>query len=239
MKDYRISAITRGIAIIAFAICLLLSKTEAYQTYPMVKIGMCIILGLVIIEQLVAKSWIGVCFPLGIIACLFQKEIGLGDVNYAVIILAFVLIGIGLTLIFEKKNKHINMWKEGRERFAAGGGTEYTEDGDCFDLDNNLGTKTQYVNIKDLKRGSIDNAMGQLTVYMNGTTIAPEGAHLDIDNGMGQLKIYMPKEFRVAFSYDNGLGKINIHGECSKDESQPLIHANVDNGLGTTDIYFE
>ena len=214
MKDYRIKAIVRGLAIIAFALCLLLSKTAAYETFPMVKIGMCIILGLIIVEQLIERSWVGVCFPLGIVACLFQKEIGLGDVSYAVIILAFLLIGIGFSLIFGK-NKAVHMWKQGHECFTAGGGTEYTEDVDCFDLDNNLGTKTQYVNIKNLKHGSIDNAMGQLTVYMNGTTIAPEGANLDIDNGMGQLKIYMPKEFRVAFSYDNGLGKINVHGECS------------------------
>ena len=102
-----------------------------------------------------------------------------------------------------------------------------------------MGTKTQYVNIKNLRQGTIDNALGQLTVYMNGTTIAPEGAKLDIDNGLGQLSIYFPKEFRVVFKTENGLGKINIHGEGSKDENQPIVYANVDNGLGSTDIYFE
>ena len=96
MKDYRIKSIVRGLAIIAFAVCLLLSKTAAFSAYPLIKIGMCIILGLILIEQLFEKSIIGVCFPLGIAACLFQQELGLGNVHYAGIILAFLLIGIGL-----------------------------------------------------------------------------------------------------------------------------------------------
>lgn len=238
MKDYRIKAVVRGLAIIAFAVCLLLSKTAAFQTYPMVKIGMCIILAIVLIESLFERSWLGVCFPLGIGACLFQNELGLGSVNYAIIILAFVLIGVGFTLIFGKK-KYTKIYENAHDKFCDAGGSEYTEDIDRFDLDNNMGTKTQYVNIKNLREGTIDNALGQLTVYMNGTTIAPEGAKLDIDNGLGQLSIYFPKEFRVVFKTENGLGKINIHGEGSKDENQPIVYANVDNGLGSTDIYFE
>ena len=105
MKDYRIKAIARGLAIIAFAVCLLLSKTGAFTAFPMVKIGMSIILILVVIEALVEKSFLGVFFSLGLMACLFQKEIGLESVSYAIIILAFVLIGVGFTLIFGKKPK--------------------------------------------------------------------------------------------------------------------------------------
>ena len=91
----------------------------------------------------------------------------------------------------------------------------------------------------EAKNGNIDNALGQLTVYMNGTTIDKDGAVLDIDNGMGKLNVYFPKEFRVHFNCDNGMGTINMHGECSQDESQPLIRANVDNGMGCIDFYFE
>ena len=65
-----------------------------------------------------------------------------------------------------------------------------------------------------------------------------EGAFLDIDNGLGAMSLYFPKEFRMSFNFDNGLGKINIHGECSEDETQPLVKAQIDNGLGQVDIYF-
>ena len=239
MKDYRVKAVARGLAIIAFAICLLLGNTDAYSNFPMVKIGMCIILVLVMIESAFEKSFLGIFFPLGIIACLFQDEIGLGDVHYGIIILAFVLIGAGLTVIFDKKPK-IVVNHDGKE-YVVGNGkgkSEYWEDNGNFDLDNGLGARTQYVSIKNMRKGKIDNGLGQLTAYFDGSTVAPEGAELDIDNGLGKMSLYFPKDFRVSFDFDNGLGNINVHGECSQDENQPLVKAKVDNGLGQIDIYF-
>lgn len=238
MKDNRIKSIVRGLAIIAFAVCLLLSKTAAFSAYPLIKIGMCIILGLILIEQLFEKSIIGVCFPLGIAACLFQKELGLGSVHYAVIILAFLLIGIGLSFIFGKKpRKYYEHW--GKDYIDGHEVSEYVEDDGRFDLDNGFGSKSQYVKINNLKRGSIDNGFGNLKVYFDGTTVAEDGAFLDIDNGLGTMAIYFPKEFRVSFNCDNGLGKITMHGECSQDTNQPLVNVKVDNGLGAIDFYFE
>ena len=233
----KIKNVARGLAIIAFAICLLLSKTDAFSTFPLIKAGMSIILILIIIEQLFERSFLGVFFPLGLGACLFQKELGLQDVNYAIIIFAFVLIGIGFEVLFNRK-PHINVIKDGKE-VNFEGNAEYSELEDSFDLDNSLGSRTQYVNIQNFRRGKIDNALGQLVVYMNGSKVSPEGATLDIDNGMGALSVYFPKDFRVRFNCDNGMGKINMHGECSEDPSQPLIIANVDNGMGTIDFYFE
>lgn len=238
MKDFRIKAIVRGLAIIAFAVCLLLSKTEAFSTYPLIKIGMCIILGLIVIEQLFEKSFLGVCFPLGIAACLFQQELGLGNVHYAIIILAFVLIGVGLTVIFDRKPK-IVCNHNGKE-YVVGETqhSEYWEEDGNFSLDNGLGSRTQYVSVKNMRKGTIDNGLGQLIAYFDGSTVAEEGAFLDIDNGLGAMSLYFPKEFRMSFNFDNGLGKINVHGECSQDPEQPLVKAQIDNGLGTVDIYF-
>ncbi|QFJ54905.1 LiaF transmembrane domain-containing protein [Pseudobutyrivibrio xylanivorans] len=240
MTKSKIKNIVRGLAIIVFAVCLLLSKNNSFNDYPMIKIGMCVILALILVEQLIEKSWVGVFFPLGVGACLFQNELGLGGIHFAVIILAFVLIGVGFSMIFGKKPAHINIIHDGDEhKLEIGGNSEYWEEDGNFDLDNSLGSKTQYLTINNMKKGTIDNALGQMTVYFNGTTVDPDGAFLDIDNGMGSLAIYFPKEFRVSFNCDNGMGKINMHGEGSQDLNQPLIKADVDNGMGQIDFYFE
>ena len=240
MTKSKVRNIIRGIAVIAFAICLLLSKSNYFTEFPMVKMAMCIIMVVVFGEQLIDKSFIGMSIPLGVIACLFQSELGLGDIHYAIIMLAFVLIGAGLSMIFGRKPHHINVIHNGEERtIDVGGKAEYWEDNGTFDLDNSLGSRTQYIKINDMKKGTIDNALGHMTVYFAGTTVDSNGAVLDIDNGMGSLSVYFPKDFRVSFNCDNGMGKINMHGECSQDMSQPLITANVDNGMGQIDFYFE
>ena len=240
MTKSKIRNIIRGLALIAFAVCLLLSRSNYFTEFPMVKMAVCIIMVVVFVEQLIERSFLGMSIPLGVMTCLFQSELGLGDIHFAIIMLAFVLIGAGLSMIFGKKSHHINIVSNGDSHTVdVSGKAEYWEDEGNFDLDNSLGSRTHYIKINDMKKGSIDNALGQLTVYFNGTTVDPNGAILDIDNGMGSLSIYFPRDFRVSFNCDNGMGKINMHGECSQDMSQPLIKANVDNGMGTIDFYFE
>jgi predicted membrane protein len=239
MTKGKIRNIVRGLALIAFAVCLLLSRSSYFTDVPMLRVGVTLLMAVLFIDQLLDKSFVGMSIPLGLITCLYRAELGLGDIHYAIIMASFVLIGIGLNVIFGKK-PHINVIKDGNViDIESAGNAEYSEGDGTFDVDNNLGNRTQYIKVQNLKNGNIDNALGQLTVYMNGTTIDKDGAVLDIDNGMGKLNVYFPKEFRVHFNCDNGMGTINMHGECSQDESQPLIRANVDNGMGCIDFYFE
>ncbi|WP_458460040.1 LiaF transmembrane domain-containing protein [Pseudobutyrivibrio sp.] len=239
MKDYRIKSILRGLAIIAFAVCCLIGNSDRFADMPLSRIAVSLLLLVVLIETIIERNIISIFFVLGCGACVYQNELGLKDVNFLLIIGLFILIGVGMNLIFGKKPK-INVIKNERNgSYDVEGNTEYWEDDGNFSIDNSLGQKTQYVKIQNLKKGDIDNALGSLTVYLTGSTVDADGAVLDIDNGMGSLTVYFPKEFRVRFNCDNGMGKINMHGECSQDESLPLVIANVDNGMGQIDFYFE
>ena len=229
---------------ILFAVALFLDKMEVFPHIPVLKLGMsAILLYIMFTGGLLHKSFLALTFPLGIIACLFSTELGIDKVAPAIIILVSVLVGVGLSMIFDRKGpvKVIvdmeDCAKSGH--FGGSSSVEYSEADGIFDVDNNLGTRTEYVTVKNLRHGKIDNALGSLTVYLNGTTIDPNGAHLEMDNGLGSLKVFIPKEFRVSMNVDNGLGTINTHGKYSSDETQPLLQLDIDNGLGTTDIYFE
>ncbi|MDC7279020.1 hypothetical protein NXH64_05810 [Butyrivibrio fibrisolvens] len=238
MRKGKIRNAIRGLAIIAFAVCLLLSRSTFFTDMPMAKIAVCIIMALFFGEQLLEKSFVGMAIPVGVVTCLFRDELMLGDVHYALIMIAVILIGIGLSTIFGHKPKVVFDHK-GKEYIMGENHTsEYWEEDGNFTLDNGLGSRTQYVSVKNMRKGSIDNGLGTLTAYFDGSTVAEEGAFLDIDNGLGAMSLYFPKEFRMSFNFDNGLGKINVHGECSQDEAQPLVKTQIDNGLGQVDIYF-
>ena len=239
MTKGKIRNIVRGLALIAFAICLLLSRSSYFTDVPMIRVGVTLIMVVFFIDQLLDRSFFGMSIPLGVITCLYRGELGLGDIHYGIIMAAFVLIGMGLSTIFGKK-PIINVIKDGHSKTVdTAGNAEYWEEDGNFDLDNSLGARTQYVNIQNMRHGKIDNALGAMTVYFNGSTVDAEGATLEIDNGMGSLSIYFPKEFRVLFNCDNGMGRVNMHGEGSQDPNQPLIKAKVDNGMGNIDFYFE
>lgn len=222
-----------GLSLIACAICLLLSRTAYFTEVPMIRIAISLIMVLFGIEQFFDQSFVGMTTSLGVVVCLFRSELGLGNVHFGLILLSFILIGIGLSIIFTNKSYIGYHGKHGKH-----GSTEYREHDGCFEIDNSFTSKTQYVSIQNMKSGKIDNGLGNLTVYFNGSTLQDSGALLDINNGCGSMTVYFPKNFRVDFHFDNGLGKINVHGESTKDESLPLLTVNVDNGLGAVDLYF-
>ncbi len=231
-------SILGGIVLIIFAVCILLDRMGALPNIPILKLGVLLLLVLVFFDSIRKLEFIGMAIPVGIGGWMFRNELGLSAVPGYLILVVAVLIGIGLTMIFGTRKKD---WLQhfGGKKFKGDSLSSYYEEEGSFDIDNNFNAKTEYVNIKNIRRGKIDNALGQLTVYLNGSTIDPAGATIDMDNGLGNLIVFIPKEFRVKFKTENGLGNIDIHGEGSKDENEPIVYINLDNGLGKVDIYFE
>lgn len=244
MKKYRINSVILGFLLIAFAVMLLLNKMGVFTEFPVMKYTMKLILTVIlfyimIVSGFLKKNFLGVTLPLGIIACLFSDLLGISMVSPFIIILVSVLIGIGLSLVFGKQS-NVKHDFSGKSTYIGVSGTkEYSDVDGTFSIENSLADRTAYISVNDLRYGEIENGLGSLTVYLNGTTLDSEGATIDIDNGLGRLQLYVPKEFRAVQNIDNGLGSVNTHGAPSTDTNSPLLKLDIDNGLGSVDIYFE
>lgn len=242
MKKYRINSVITGLLLIAFAVMLLLNKMGLFTEFPVMKYTMKLILTaamlyIMVFSGFLKKNFLGVTVPLGIIACLFSDWLGTSMVSPFIIILVSVLIGIGLSLVFGfGKQSSVRHYFGGKYTSST---KEYSDVDGTFSIENSLAERTAYMSVNDLRYGEIENGLGSLTVYLNGTTLDSEGATIDIDNGLGRLQLYVPKEFRVVQNIDNGLGSVNTHGTSSTDANSPLLKLDIDNGLGTVDIYFE
>lgn len=244
MKRHRINSIITGLLLILFATMLMLNKMGILTAFPPVKLMLKVVLIAILIYFIIVngfgkRSFWGVTVPLGIIACLFSDLLGISMVSPFIIILVSVLIGIGLSLVFGKQSNVKHDFSGKSTYFGASGTKEYSDVDGTFSIENSFADRTAYISVNDLRYGEIENGLGSLTVYLNGTTLDSEGATIDIDNGLGRLQLYVPKEFRVVQNIDNGLGSVNTHGTSSTDANSPLLKLDIDNGLGTVDIYFE
>ena len=232
-----------GIVLILFAVALFVDKMGIYPDMPMLKIGISAVLVCVMATSLRKLEFLGITFPLGLIACMFSRELHIDQVSPMIIIIVSVLVGIGLTMIFGKSKMHvINVNSEKTHDNDAVDGRasgEYSEGDGCFSLENSFGSRTQYVSVKNMKKGHIENGFGSLTVYLNGTEVDANGAEIHTENGFGELSVYIPKEMRVSIDTENGFGKVNTHGSCATDGNLPVLKLFVENGMGSTDIYFE
>ncbi len=233
-KNFKFRDTALGILLIVLALCMLLSKTEIFHNIPVLKIGLCFVIAMKFMESMRRVNFLGMSVSLGVAVCLFQGELGLGEVNFIIILMAFTLIGVGLSMIFKRKGMLAYDTRTNDDYFREENGA----DTGCFKIENCMGTKTEYLQIKNLHSGKISNSLGNMSVYFNGTTVSEEGAIIKVENGAGQLSVYFPKEFRAGFRSTNGLGKIDIHGRGSVEADQPLVNVNVDNGLGKIDFYF-
>ena len=130
--------------------------------------------------------------------------------------------------------------KEMKWNYGTSVGNAVTEEAEgSFEVENSFGTRTEYLSVKALKTGQRENGFGSLTVYLHGTTVEKADATISTENGFGELNVYIPKDFRVAMHTESGFGKVTTHGTPSEDTSLPIVRLNMENGMGSTDIYFE
>ena len=123
--------------------------------------------------------------------------------------------------------------------FAQQGGMPFVNgEGEDIVIDNGMGKLTRYLQSSHLRSLKIDNGLGTCIVYYDNVRMDQFGSTLLVDNGMGSVAVYIPPFYRFQMSQSNGLGSINIHGNPSMDPNDPLISAEVKNGMGKVDFYF-
>lgn len=244
MRSSRRKQILYGMAIIIFAVALFIDKLDIFRGVNVLKIGILLTFICVVLSVNIHKHRIiVVAVTMGLIATTFSKQLGIEKVAPTFIIFVSLLVGIGLSMIFEKKPKKIEFnefeTKKGFDNNCGASSVEYTEGEEMFKVGNTFGERTEYVSVNNLRQGKIENAMGSLTVYLDGSTIDSNGGCIEVSNGLGKLNIYIPSEFRTVIHSDNGFGTVKTHGKTSMDATKPLLNLKVSNGFGSTDIFFE
>lgn len=179
-----------------------------------------------------------------------------GELKGWMLILASVVIGVGLELIFGGLKKSIK--RRRKERYESmnpnfeksigndgcnntgNGAGSYSESvvGNNFHIENGFGEQTRYIRGTEFCNGHIENGFGGLTVYFDDIKMMNNQANLSIENGFGHINLYLPSSWSVAMTEENGMGQIVRHGNPSTNPEAPRLNLHVENGMGKVDIYF-
>lgn len=165
------------------------------------------------------------------------------------LILASVIIGVGLELIFSGVKKSIKLKNKAKyanndfEKTAnsngyTGGISSNDMVGNNFHIENGFGEQTRYIRGSQISNGHIENGFGSLTIYFENVTLMDNQANLCIENGFGHMNIYIPAAWSVAMTEENGMGQIVRHGEPCNDPAAPRLNLHVENGMGKVELYF-
>lgn len=238
-----------GVILIGIAVALMLNGMGFLPYIPWFKLICTGFLLAWTLKSLREREFFGICLSLGIIAWLFDKELGIQHLTPFPLLAAVVLLGIGLDMIFAKKQRIVHVihndskWEtKVEEKVKEKAKEEYYEqwqDGRKIVLENVFNSTSKYVSASAFDQAQLENVFGSVNIYFNNAVIANGKAYVKVENVFGRTNIYFPKIWRVDFNQEAVLGRINIIGEPNYDMSAPCVVMDITAVFGDVNIYFE
>lgn len=231
------SSLFWGIALIGAAILLVLDavgKSLGIFELPLFKIIVCVLIGAWGVAEAVKGRPNRIFLPLGFIFVIMQKDIarwaGLGEdtkiIPVWVALVAALLLQIGATIIFPKKNRFRNTVRNAvRDHVSASSDTGskeksgHYEQGEDF-FENDLGSSTCYIDAARLGTFRVENDLGNLDVFIENAELYTGGGVIEVQNDLGKTTVHIPQGWAVDNRVNASLGSVR----CSvPSEGSPLI----------------
>lgn len=230
-----------GLTLITVAVTIVFSfmgYLGSISVYSILLAGLFIAL---IITGFMSRSFSQIIFSLAFLGIIFDKQLGIENLTPWPILAVALLLVVGLRLLFPRKKKEyfsVNYdWdKKHKHNNGGKGHFEFVEEEGFYNIESAMKSETRYIDCDNFTGADIDNAMGNLSIYLDKATMKNESAAINIDNAMGSASIYVPKKWKVVESGDHIFGNVRYHGK-SENETNTL-YLNIDTSFGNIEIYY-
>lgn len=183
-----------GLLILGCGVILLLTALGIGQEYNAVQIIGSVLLAGIAITSLIKYQFFITFIMLGLIAYIWRIELGIEEMNFILFLLAAVILGIGLSIIFHKKPRiHV------RSRHSADWDktVETLSDEEFVTIESSFGEHTKYVHAESLKRVNIASNFSSVKVYFDQCQISDEGLLINVSGNFSGIVLTMPRTWAV------------------------------------------
>ncbi|MDD2534162.1 MAG: hypothetical protein PHC86_05630 [Eubacteriales bacterium] len=164
---------------------------EEYQTFKVV--GSLLLLA-VAVASLSQIRFFMFLVPLSLIAYIWRVEIGFADMNVNYLLVATIVISIGLSMIFHKKNDARNHpWKQGDWAKSE----EILNENEIISIDSSFSEQTKYIHANNLKKVGINCQFGETKVYFDQCQISPEGLEINLNVKFAGVVLLVPRNWLI------------------------------------------
>ncbi|MCQ2525646.1 MAG: cell wall-active antibiotics response protein [Lachnospiraceae bacterium] len=250
---FKANAIFWGVALLAIGVGAILCASGIIPG-SIYLVLMTALFAAIFIRSLIGFHFVPMLISAAHLVHLYRGVIGIpSQLPSWMMIVASVIIGVGLELIFSGLKKRIkaankakyitdnncDQPKSATNNFGNGNGV-YSDSvmGSNFHIENGFGEQTRYIRSTEFTNGHIENGFGNLTVYFQDVTMPNGNANLSIENGFGHMNVYIPSGWSITMTEDNGMGQIVRHGNPSTDPDAPRLNLHIENGMGCVELYF-
>lgn len=188
-----------GLLIICGAGALLLNGLgiDIISSLPVVRIIGSILLLAMAISSLAHFRFVLFFVPLTFIAYIWRTELGIQPDNFHLwpVLGAAVLLGIGLSVIFHRKN-HYHVTVDGSNNM--GSTTETLNENEFVNIDAGWGDHIKYVHADNLKQANIKSSFAQTKVYFDECKVSPEGLSINVNASFTELVLNVPRTWVIT-----------------------------------------
>ena len=236
--------ITTGLVLILIAAVLMGSELGLIPKLPWFKLIVACGFGIWSVKSLLKLDFFGTLFPASLIVWLFEKELMIEEITPFPLVVAAILVGCGLNMIFGRKQKVVSVrykdedgnWKDGNIKDAK---VEKWQDGREVVLENLFNATSKYVNSASFSSAKLENNFGSANVYFDNATVYNGEATIKLENNFGKMNIYLPGTWRASIHQEAAFGHVNVHGEPNRDMDAPYVIIKAESNFGEIDIFFD
>lgn len=228
--------ISFALILILIAVYLIMHKLHLMPHIPVFTIAFTVLFAYWSVRGFMRRHFFEGVVSLAIVCCINDELLRIEEITPWTLMAAAVLIGIGLDMIFRKKN---DVYCTNTKYGGTTGHVESGADGEYVRVENSFGEVSKYVNSNCFREAKIDNSFGTCNVFFNNAILASNFATIRADNSFGSANIYLPSTWRVNVSQDTALGSIKFNGRGSDSQDAPCIDLKLDCSFGEICVIFE
>lgn len=218
----RIKNILTAILLLALSASLILWKLdvfalpEAFGQIAIWQLIIAIIMVVVIFHSIIDINYVGIFFPLAILAIIFDKPLGITAITPWIVLIVALL----LTIAFEKLlpshwikrhfKSNVKEFKQGfKDGFKDDGPTinvDFSENGGNSDFNDDneyiyhsikMGSGTKYITSRNLKTADLSSEFGELSAYFERAQVPGGEVTIHTKVAFGEMNLYIPREWNV------------------------------------------
>ncbi|MGD9559080.1 MAG: hypothetical protein AB7V55_00550 [Oscillospiraceae bacterium] len=201
-----------GIFLLAAAVLVVGSQFTSFARIGFWTIAGTVVLVALLVQCLASRNFTVALLSVAVLYILYQKPLHLPIVNSWVLLLAALLAGIGLSMLFRPrrpKNTYVPP-----PAHPQNDGVRPPPQLDVNDDDNHpyskvsFGASNRYLHSTALESGQFYVSFGAQEIFFGDAHLAPGGAQLYLDCSFGSIKLYVPRTWRVEDDISAVLGGV-------------------------------
>jgi hypothetical protein len=215
-----------GLLILGCGVMLLLAALGLGEEYEAVRIiGSVLLLGIAI-TSIIRIQWFMAVLPLALIAYLWRIQLGFPNLDFWLLLASAVVLGIGLSIIFHKKNRHFN--KVHRSDDWSSTTEEVLSNDEVININSNFGEHTKYIHADGLKRVNISSSFSSVKVYFDQCQPSSEGLVINVSSNFAGVVLTMPRSWNVENHINTFAAEVNDRdGTRSADGCKVMLKGSV------------